>query len=113
MSNNLPQKYENTFFKKLFRYFKNLFSFKKKNVVEEKDKANLINNENLKENFLQSLKVENISIDKEIEKKNYMDNLKDNLELLEDFSSEKLEKILQYYLDENENKKAILKKLSA
>ena len=40
-----------------------------------------------------------------------MEHLKDNLQFLEYLSSDKLEKILQYYLEENKRKKEILKKL--
>ena len=114
MSNNLPQIYNENIFKKFFNYIKNLFSFKKKEVKEE----NIINvtsniKDNRKSNFLKDVKIESGTVDKEFEKKKFMDNLKDDLQLLEECSNEKLEKILQYYLKENEDKKKILKKLSA
>ncbi len=114
MSNNLPQIYKENIFKKIFDYVRNLFSFRKKENKEEiaiDDTSE--KKENLKKNFLKDIKIEEGSVDKEIEKKKIMDNLKDNLQLLDNFSNERLEKILQYYLDENEKKKALLDKLSA
>lgn len=44
-----------------------------------------------------------------IEKKEIMEKLAKHPELLENFSNDKLEKILQYYLDENEKKRKLLK----
>lgn len=113
MSNNLPQIYNENIFKKFFNYVRNLFSFKK-NEVKQEIKINDTNKqkESLKNNFLKDIKIEDGMVDKEFEKKKIMDNLKDNLQLLEECSNEKLEKILQYYLEENENKKKLLKKLS-
>lgn len=114
MSNNLPTIYNENIFKRFFNYIRNMFSFKKKEVKEE----NVINEtneqqKNLKNNFLKDMRIEDEVIDKDIKKKRIMDNLKDNLQLLEECSNEKLEKILQYYLEENDNKKKLLKKLSA
>ena len=110
MSNNLPQIYNENIFKKFFNYVRNLFSFKK-NKVKQEIKINDTNKqkESLKNNFLKDIKIEDGMVDKEFEKKKIMDNLKDNLQLLEECSNEKLEKILQYYLEENENKKKLLK----
>lgn len=114
MSNNLPQIYNKNIFKKFFNYLRNLFSFKKKEVKEEITINNTSEQkEKIKNTFLKDIKLEDCIVDKEFEKKKIMDNLKDNLQLLEECSNEKLEKILQYYLDENEKKKALLDKLSA
>ena len=41
-----------------------------------------------------------------------MEQLKNNQELLEKFSNDRLKVILQYYLDENSKKREILKKIS-
>ena len=41
-----------------------------------------------------------------------MENLKNNQEMLENFSNERLRIILKYYLDENEKKREILKNMS-
>ena len=114
MSNNLPQLYNENVFKKFFNYLRNLFSFKKKEVKEEIAINNTNKqNENSNNNFLKDIKIEDGMVDKEVEKKKIMDNLKDNLQLLEECSNERLEKILRYYLKENEDKKKLLKKLSA
>lgn len=110
MSNNLPQLYNENVFKKFFNYLRNLFSFKKKEVKEEITINNTNKqNENSKNNFLKDIKIEDGMVDKEVEKKKIMDNLKDNLQLLEECSNERLEKILRYYLKENEDKKKLLK----
>ena len=114
MSNNLPQIYNENILKKFFNYVRKLFSFNK-NEVKQEIKINDTNKqkESLKNNFLKDIKIEDGMVDKEFEKKKIMDDLKDNLQLLEECSNEKLEKILQYYLKENEDKKKLLKKLSA
>lgn len=114
MSNNLPQLYNENIFKNFFYYLRNLFSFKKKEIKEEIN-INDTNEqkESIKNKFLKDIIIEDGMVDKEFERKKIMDNLKDNLQLLEECSNEKLEKILQYYLKENEDKKKILKKLSS
>ena len=48
----------------------------------------------------------------DFERKEFMENLTNNPELLEKFSNDRLEKILQYYKDENAKKEALLKMLS-
>ena len=42
-----------------------------------------------------------------------MKNLTDNPELLENFSTERLEKILQWYREDNERKSIYLKKIDS
>ena len=115
MSENLPQKYKESFFSKVIRKIRKFF-------IKTKDESNAINSkifENKKEemnknNMLDNLKVDiDTSIHTEYEKEAFMENLTNNPELLENFSNDRLEKILQYYLDENEKKKEILKKISA
>ncbi len=109
MSENLPQKYKESFFSKVIRKIKKFF-------IKDKDESNAINSEifeNKKEKMkLDNLKVDiNMSVHTEYEKEEFMKNLTNNPELLENFSNDRLEKILQYYLDENEKKKEILKKI--
>ncbi len=64
-----------------------------------------------KNNFLEKVKIETELKNTKYEKEKFMEHLKDNLQFLEYLSSDKLEKILQYYLEENKRKKEILKKL--
>lgn len=111
MSNNLPQLYNGNIFKRFFNYIRKLFSFKS-NIDNEVIKTDNKNNVSAQKSFIQEIKVDGENTNKEFEKKKIMDNLKDNLQLLDGFSNEKLEKILQYYLKENEEKKKILKKLT-
>ena len=99
MSNNLPQIYNESIFKKEVKE-----DIAIDNTSEQKEK--------ITNSFLKDIKIEDGMVDKEFEKKKIMDNLKDNLQLLEECSNEKLEKILKYYLEENEKKKKLLKKLS-
>lgn len=114
MSNNLPQIYSENIFKKFLNYLRNLFSFKKIKVKEKITINNISEHkENIKNNFLKDIKIEDGMVNKEVKNTKIMDNLKDSLQLLEECSNEKLEKILQYYLNENEAKKKILKKLSS
>lgn len=64
-----------------------------------------------KNNFSEKIKIETELKNTKYEKEKFMEHLKDNLQFLECLSSDKLEKILQYYLEENKRKKEILKKL--
>ena len=113
MNEKLPEKYKDNIFHKIFNKLRLLF-FKSSNATNEKqiencDDKNIINSEN---KFANELKVKNITVDTEYEKKKFMENLTNNPELLENFSIDRLEKILQYYLNENEKKRETLKKFS-
>lgn len=113
MSKNLPQIYKENIFKRFFKYVSNLFSFNRKEIKQE---ANINDfsekKENLKNNFLKDIKIEDGIVEKEFEKKKMMEDLKNNLQLLEGFSIEELKNILEYYQNENEKKRKILKKIS-
>ena len=63
--------------------------------------------------FAEEIKVKTNDKNEEYDRKQFMENLINNPNLLQEFSNERLEKILQYYLDENEKKRKILKKLIA
>ena len=115
MNKNLPQKYKNSFFRKLFYKIKFMFFGKKQienasiqidNTIKESDIQ-------VKKDFIEQVKVDENIKDTESEKREFMKKLTDNPKLLEEFSSDRLEKILQYYLEENEKKRELLKKLSA
>ncbi len=56
--------------------------------------------------------IEKIEFNNEYQKKRFMEQLKNNQELLEKFSNDRLKVILQYYLDENNKKRERLKKIS-
>lgn len=114
MSKNLPQIYKENIFKRFFKYVSNLISFNRKEIMQESNVNDFSEKkENLKNNFLKDIKIEDGIVEKELEKKKMMEDLKNNLQLLEGFSIEELKKILEYYQNENEKKKIILKKLSA
>ena len=64
-------------------------------------------------NFIERIKIEkNLFRNKKSQREDFMKNLKKNPKLLENFSNDRLKKILQYYLEENEKKREILKKLT-
>lgn len=112
MSENLPKKYKESFFSRCINKLKSLFKKKKiKNVdfnietFENKDSSNDL--------MINRIKVDvNTRVNPEYEKREFMNNLTNNPELLENFSNDRLEKILQYYLEDNEKKRELLKKIS-
>ncbi len=113
MSDNLPQKYRDNIFYRFINKLRLLFHSKTINE-EAQDNTDVLQNEtNLeqKNNFVNQMKVEEGYKNIEYEKKKFMDNLSNNPELLNEFSADRLEKILQYYLDENNKKRELLKKL--
>ena len=119
MNNNLLAKYKENFFSKIIMKIRKLF-FRSKNKSEKVKNINTVNlekNNNEEENILNELKVD-IEFDyknyaNEVERKDFMDNLTKKPDLLENFSTERLKKILQWYVEENEKKRVILKKLNS
>ena len=77
------------------------------NIIETKQNAK----ENMS-NFTEQIKIENDNKNIDYEKKKFMQSLTENPELLKEFSNDRLEKILQYYLEENQQKREILKRLN-
>ena len=108
MNNNLPQKYNESFFRKFINKLKVFFSrTKKENTIEN------IKNSEEKKDLINSLKVDfDTNVSKEYKKKEFMKSLSENPELLQNFSNDKLERILKYYIEENEKKREVLKKIS-
>lgn len=115
MSNNLPQEYKINIFYNLFRKIKSFFFRKKKNKVQFENVNEIKESCNIEEKakFVEEIKVKETVVDTGIKKNKFIDNLTNNPELLENFSNERLEKILQYYKEENNKKRELIKKLSA
>lgn len=116
MNNNLPQIYKDNFLYNLFKKIKMIFFRKRKVEIPIENSNHVIsdNDKNIEKfKFTEEIKVKVTTIDREVEKKKFMENLTNNPQLLEEFSNERLEKILQYYKDENTRKKELLKKISA
>ena len=122
MNENLPKKYKESFFGKFIQKIKWLFfERKQKNKIIPSNIENV--SENSKKAIAQNELMESLRIsfnsnnhgtkDTEFEKKNFMKNLTDNPELLENFSTERLEKILQWYREDNERKSIYLKKIDS
>lgn len=124
MSDHLPQKYKNNIFQIIIKKIKAVFFYKEQNITQtmdtiEKNTEQTINiietKQNKKENmsnFTEQIKIENDNKNINYEKKKFMQTLTENPELLKEFSNDRLEKILQYYLEENEQKREILKRMS-
>lgn len=92
-----------------------MFFSKKQNNIENQAITHFEIKEKIPQNiiFSEQIKFESNSQNQEYERKKFIENLTNNPDLLQDFSNERLEKILQYYLDENKKKRNILKKLTA
>lgn len=109
MTNNLPQKYKNNIFQKILQKIRKIFFAKKEKISENKDNKKVLE----KASFINEIKVKELKADTEIERKKFIEKLTNNPDLLEEFSNERLEKILQYYKEENNKKRELLKKLIA
>ena len=123
MNTNLPREYKQNIFSKMILKIKNFF-FKNNNKKEiyQYNKESLEQKEeknNLQNKLIESLRVEYTNNDvinnynKDYEKRTFMKKLSDNPELLENFSIERLEKILQWYREENDLKRKKLKRLNS
>ena len=111
MNSNLPVKQRNGIFYKIFLKINQIFR-KNKYKTEKVENNEVISNSN--KQFKNDIKIdiENIEFNNEYQKKQFMEQLKNNQELLEKFSNDRLKVILQYYLDENNKKRERLKKIS-
>jgi len=111
---NLPQVYKNNIFVKLFIKFKSLFYNSIKNREEGQTVNDLKNEQSMQpqNDFMERVKVKECKKNIEYEKKRFFKKLAYNPELLENFSVDRLEKILKYYLEENNKKRELLKKLT-
>ena len=111
MNNNLPQKYNSNILNRFFGFIKKLLFRKKDTLDESKQESNFISKkDNI--NFVEQIKVETNLKNTGNEKDRFMENLKKNPDLLENFTNDRLEKILKYYIDENDKKRVILKKIT-
>ena len=123
MNTNLPREYKQNIFSRIILKIKNFFfkknnkkeiyQYNKESVEKEEEKNNLQNK------LIESLRVEYTNNDvinnynKDYEKRTLMKKLSDNPELLENFSIKRLEKILQWYREENDLKSKKLKRLNS
>ena len=109
MDNNLPQIYKNNFFQNIWHKIKSWFWGTKK-IEQSVQSTNVA--EETKNEFVEQIKVNVVEKNKENAIETFMKQADSKPEMLETLSNEKLEKILQYYLNENNKKRAMLKKLS-
>lgn len=111
MNSNLPVEKREGILNKIIQKIKQIFR-KNKYQIEDTQNKEIIVNSNSK--FKDDIKIEteNIEFSNEYQKQQFMEQLKNNQELLEKFSNERLKIILQYYLDENQKKREKLKKIN-
>lgn len=109
MENNLPTKYNDSLFTKIFNFFKNIFKKQRVEVIKE------INNQVEENSFRNDIKVDNNNCADYIQnmnKEQFIEQFEKNPELLLNLTVEQLEKMDKYYdeiLEEYEEK---LKKLA-
>lgn len=115
MENKLPQEYKENIFQKIRNYIKKIFFKNDEKTPKITANENTIDNlETIKnDDFIEYIKVNETYKDTEYKKKKFMKKLNENPDLLDKFSTDRLEKILQYYLDENEKKRMELKRLKS
>lgn len=114
MNKNLPQKYNKNFFAIFWKKLTSLFNKDKtkhnRNMASYNDFF-FENKEHVDKNsFKSNLKIQNNINLNNYEKKEFINNLTENPSLLKNFSNDRLEQILQYYLEENQRKRKILEK---
>lgn len=112
MNNLSLEKYKENFFRKCFNKIRNFF-FRKDEIQTEEISENIEEIHNLKPrgNSLDSLN-NGIKFDNtKIKQKEFIKNLIDNPDLFEDLSTDRLEVVLEYILEENNRKKNLLAKL--
>ncbi len=114
MNDNLPQKYKSNFFQNIIKKIKAVFFYKGKNTEQTMNSIEIKQNKKEKvSSFAEQIKIGDDNKNIDYEKKKFMQNLTENPELLKEFSNDRLEKILQYYLEENRQKREILKRLNS
>lgn len=116
MNKNLPQKYKKNIFNNFFRKLKALFLNQKVTKTQEKLKPQVDNFEenknlvNVNCDSVKELKHKKSIQDVENPQMEFFTEIEDNTNLLNSLSKDKLTKILQYYLNQNNQKKLLLKK---
>ncbi len=108
MNENLPQKYNRNFFSNLLLKIKLFFWGKSNNKNISLNSEKYGNNKDTKTIFLEQIKFKEEIKGTNYEKSKFMKNLEDTPSLLEKFSIDRLEVILQYYLEENKKKRKLL-----
>lgn len=117
MNNNGLVECKESFITKIRKFFKKLFEKKDYhyNSIQEKTNENIstsVNNEK-KDDFIVGLSVENMEINNDMEKDNFLKEIEGNAEKLNMLSIDRLQKLKKYYdsiIAENDKK---IKKLKA
>ena len=107
VNSNLPQKYNDGILKKFFNKIRSIFYKKKDTEIEE---IQVVDDNNKNIDFRKQLEVKEFEKNPELEKKKLFDQASDNPEYMKSLPITKLKVILQYYLNENEKKRALIKR---
>lgn len=114
MNKLLPVDYKENLIKKLLKKIRNLFFRKSeptKEIIEDNEiqlNKNIGQNENT---FKSNIKVEPELYNGKIQQRTFIKQVYDKPELLDNLPMEKLEKILEYFQEENKMKRIQLNKL--
>ena len=112
MNSKLPAKKENSFFRRIKNFFRKIFF--NEQLEKNEDQTKIKKNDNKKNQFQDSIKVESKNdYLSEIKKEEFLDELESNPKTLYDLPIEKLKKIENYYtysIKINEEKLDKLKK---
>ena len=109
----------NKFLKTILERLKGIFNRNKPKLLESSNmepietKKDIQDEENRIENKLTYLKADVKVDNSKYEKEEFMKQLEENPALLENFSIDRLEIILNYYIDENKKRMDLLKKLES
>lgn len=112
MNKELIKKEDISFFDKIRRFFKGLFSKKNQEEVipnQKKEEVNIKRNE-----FEESLKVDETNANnKEKDLKDFINTIESNPDLLYNLSNDRLDKLIDYYKDVTFKKRIKIEKLKA
>ncbi len=98
MNNNGMIEYKGGFIFKIKSFFKRLFEKKEEqyNYIQEEQLINEIKDE-IQDKFVSEIKVDTKVVDSVVEKKNFLEEIDGNEELLNMLSIERLQKLEKYY----------------
>jgi len=98
MNNNGMIEYKGGFIFKIKNFFKRLFEKKEEqyNYIQEEQLINEIKDE-IQDKFVSKIKVDTKVVDSVVEKKNFLEEIDGNEELLNMLSIERLQKLEKYY----------------
>ncbi len=107
MKNNEMIKYKESFIYKIKSFFKKIFGRQKYSNIQEE----LVNKEEKKNSFIDTLKVDEKLVDAVVERKKFLKEIEGNEKALNMLSMDRLKKLEEYYDNIIEQNNAKIKKL--